>query len=157
MTTPTQRKPESGHDSGTDATDAMIRKKYFLVPKRPMVIGFILSIVLYLFVFLSSEFVYSVSTSTEGQIAQFKDAIQKIPCSPENYRVVSGKVPKRNPWLLERYGKTGAYMEILVEQPGCASLSTLGALAGPYDKFVDYYFDRATDKPVIKVTYESLK
>lgn len=157
MTTPTQHKPEADHDSGTGATDAAIRKKYLLIPKRSVWWCAALAVVTYLGAVLWSEFVYSVSYSSETAIAQFVRDIQRIPCASDSYRVDSAKVPKRNSWLLERYGKTGAYMEILLEQPGCASLSTLGALAGPHDKSVDYYFDRATDKPVIKVTYELLK
>jgi hypothetical protein len=140
-----------------DAAQAAFQKKYLLIPKRGLAVGLGVLAVLYLLIVLSSEFVFSVSYSSEAATAQFEKDIQRIPCASDNYRVDAKKVPKRNPWLLEGYRSGGLYLDVLFSQPGCAARSVVGTPTNPHGKFSVYYFDRATDKPVIKVTYESLK
>lgn len=134
-----------------------IQDKYFLISKRATVVSLSVLILLYLFAYLSSEFVFSVTSLSEEQAAQLRSNMEKIPCSSDAYVVEESKVPKRNPWLLERYRSGGRYTDILFDRASCASLATAGTLANPQGKSIVYYFDRATDKPVIKVTYESLK
>lgn len=136
---------------------ASVQEKYFLISKRLTAIWFGVLVMFYMFVVLSSEFVFSVTSLSEKQVEQLKSNIQKIPCAAEKSEVDKAKIPQRSPWFLQRYRSGAEYIDILFNYPNCASLAVVGVLANPHGGSVVYYFDRATDKPVIKVTYESLK
>lgn len=128
--------------------------------KLGVVVFLLLTLLLYGFLVLRSEFIYSVSFSSEGHKADR----QKLGCSPfkaspnePNYFKYEGKAySNRSPLLLDRNRVYGEYLDFLVQHPECLATSVLANIRDGRNLTYIYY-DRSSDTPVVKVTIESLE
>ena len=139
--------------------DNEIRQKYFLISKRWTVTLVLLALVTYGCAVIWSEFVYSVG----GPRATYKSQFEKLGCTP--LKLAPGELPylkndgnqypNRQILLLDRTRVFGEYIDILSNHPECVATEILANVGDPRG-LVFIYYDRTTDKPVVKVTIESI-
>lgn len=143
--------------------DNEIRQRYFLISKRWTVALILLALVIYGCTVLWSEFVFSVSTSSDSVPIKRAAELEKLGCVPvtkladEKFdEIPEGRLPsKRSPWRLDRNFHSGYYIDFITKRPGCLSTKVL-LKEGDSRGSTIYFYDRATDKPVVKVTIESI-
>ena len=143
--------------------DNTMRQKYFLVSKKWTMIVVLLALLAYAGAVLWSEFVFSVSVGT-SQVGQKKSAeiMKKNVCAKNDdmgkkFKVQEKYYPDaRNPLFLDKNYRFGIYDDFLLEYPGCIAAHIVAAEQSIKGETM-YYFDRATNKPTVKVTIDSVK
>lgn len=138
--------------------DNTMRQKYFLVSKKWTVVVLLLALLAYAGAVLWSEFVFSVRTSDGIKQLEADKKTSHINCKDiVQFNVKPTELtPKRNPWLLETFNVYSSYSDALIVFPHCLSASVVWTEAGVRNTRF-YYFDRNTNKPIVKVTIESVK
>lgn len=139
-------------------------EKYFHLRIRKRVVWWLLVVALigYGGAILRNEFIWSKPGSAM-ELARLnnKEAFEKLDCHSksnlriERFAVPNTRVPKRNSWFLERAFIYGRYMDAVVEFPECLANAVIGTQGDPRD-YVMYYYERTSDKPIVKVTVESV-
>jgi len=138
--------------------DNEIRQRYFLISKRWTVALILLALVIYGCTVLWSEFVFSVSTTSPGKLMEASQNTVRFHCTDISKFDVEDKMAhrQRNPWLFEKFNTYSLYSDALLTFPECLSASVIWTQTGPHDSRF-YYFDRGTNKPIVKVTIESIE
>lgn len=142
-------------ENQTPAPD--IRSKYFLISKRGTMIFAVLVLMAYGAAVLWSEFVFSVDTS--GSTVESREKAKHLICPSEavkNLTLQKNILPKRRFWLFDQNKVYGFYDEVLIKYPDCLA-SEVFLSRGLFLGETFYYYDRATNKPTVKVTIESVK
>jgi hypothetical protein len=146
-----------GVNTQNNTPDNEIRQKYFLLSKRWTVALVLLALVTYGCAVIWSEFVFSVSTSSPRKLMESSQNTANFHCSDiSKFDVEDKKMHReRNPWLFEKFRTHILYSDALLAFPQCLSASVIWTQAGPHDTRF-YYVDIGTNKPVVKVTIESI-